>query len=204
MTEHSGGSGRLLQNFSKIALGIGALAVATLPATCAFNGAASRAEFNGVESQIMMLVTQGKMTAKDGSPQPYLAKYKGQEYAINITSALRTQNGQFRDAGGQVVQDSQTQTGDGAVRSQSYSSGYVVQGQINRIKGSESFFRPFYNDGGTRSFTLSWEGTKPTLAPLSAQPTMGTASQMQIPAANPAAVAPQVAAPAPVPAGPTG
>lgn len=204
MTDRESGGGHgLAANLKLVGMFAGAAALALLPATCVFNGAASRAEFNGVQAQVMMLVEQGKLTAKDGSPQPYLAKYKGQEFAINLTSALRTQNGQYRDAGGQVVQDSQTQTGDGAMRSQSYSSGYTVQGQISRVKGSESFFRPFYNDGGTRAFTFMWEGTKPNLAPLSNQPTLGTPAQVQIPAPNPATVVSQAPA-APAPAGPAG
>lgn len=205
MTDREFGSGALARDFLKTAgIVAGAAALAFAPAALVLNGIASTAEFNGVQSQIMTLVEQGKLKGPDGTPKPHIVKYKGQEFAINVISALRTQNGQFRDAGGQVVQDSQTQAGDGATRSQVYSSGYEINGVMNRIKGSESWLRPFFNDGGQRAFTVTWTGAKPGNAPLSTQPTLG-AQPVTIAPANPGALPPQQPAPAaPAPAGPTG
>ncbi|PZQ47692.1 MAG: hypothetical protein DI551_02715 [Micavibrio aeruginosavorus] len=196
MTRDSDGNGHLSTLFKQLAMIGGAAAMALIPTTCVMNGIASQAEFNGVEAQVRTLVEQGKLTGKDGSPKPHVVHYKGQDFAINVVSALRTQNGQFRDAGGQTVQDTQTQTSDGAVRSQTYTSGYEITGVINRTKGSQSILRPFYNDGGTRGFTREWVGSKPLHAPLSAQPTLGVAP-LVVPAPNPGTLPP-------APSGPTG
>ena len=204
MSDRETGLGlNLAGTFAKAAIIGGACALALTPAACVVNSIQSAAEFNGVQAQIPMLVEQGKMTNRDGTPKPHIVHYKGQDFAISVGSALLTQNGQFRDSGGQVTQSSQTQNGDGAIRSQSYSSGYVIQGAINRVKGSDSFFRPFYNDGGNRAFSLEWNGAKPSLAPLSNQPTMGVQSQMQPAAPNPATLPPQLPA-SPAPSGPAG
>jgi hypothetical protein len=198
MTDRESEGGRRLPfTFKQAALALGAAAVAFIPTAMVFNAAASYAEFNGVQSQIMMLAEQGKLTGKDGAPQPYVVKYKGQEFSVSVMSALRTQNGQYREAGGQVTQDSQTTTGQGAISSQQYSSGYVLKTAIMRVKGSDSLLRPFYNDGGMRMVDFQWEGAKPPKAPLSFQPTIPAASVQQAAPANPAVVP----APAPAPAG---
>lgn len=197
---------KILERGATVAFSAVALAAVASLSTCGVNAVQSSAEFNAVEAQMRMLVEKGDLTdAKSGAPKPYIVKHDGQEFAVSVKSALNEQNGVFRDASGQAVADSQTNDGQGgAVRSGTYYSKYTVNGVISRVKGSDAFFRPFYNDGGSRDFSVSWEAGKPLKGPLSVHALNGGTRTIEVPvapSAAPAAAPPAQTAPVPAPAG---
>lgn len=209
MSESSGVNWKgVLERGFTLAVGAVALGAVATVGSCGVNAVQSSAEFNGVQAQTRMLIEQGKLTdASTGAPKTHIVEYAGQKFAISINSALISQNGVYRDASGQQVQQSQTESGNGAVRSETYSSGYVINGVINRVEGSTSFFRPFYNDGGSRDFSLEWGAGKPPHAPMSIQAFNGNARQIPVPVVvqpadgGAAVAAPAAPAPAATPAG---
>lgn len=176
---------KIFERAATVAVSAVALAAVASLSTCGINAVQSSAEFNAVEAQMRMLVEKGDLTdARTGAPKPYVVKHDGQEFAISVKSALNEQNGVFRDASGQTVADTQTQDGQGgAVRSGTYYSKYTVNGVISRVKGSDAFFRPFYNDGGSRDFSVSWEAGKPLSGPLSVHAFNGGARNIEVPIA---------------------
>ncbi len=195
----SNGEGRFslsnMLNTAGVALcGLAALGAVGTTGTWLVNGRQSAAEFNNVAASVRMLAEQGKLSDSRGAPAPYVVKANGQEYAISVSSAMVTRNGAYRDASGQVVAQDATTAGDGAIRSEMQVSGYQLQGVISRIKGSDSWLRPFFDDGGSRSFSEGWSGYKPPHAPLSG----GIAVT---PAVVAAPAAPAAPAPAAAPAG---
>lgn len=192
-TENRPSMKKIFEGAVMLTAGAAVLSAGILAGTFITNGRGSMQEFDGVQSQIRMLTENGDLTGKNGTPKNHVIEYGGHTFSISVSSALMSQNGTFRDAGGQIVSQNvqqQNQPGGGAMRSQTYSSSYVLQGVISRIKGSDHALRIFFNNGGERTFSMEWPGSKPINAPVSSQPFMqGSNGVVMIPV--PLVTAPQ-------------